>query len=291
MTPSLKKWFDEAEYETTDEHMSLALDPLVVDALPTVSIITVVRDRPEFVGLMLYNWNHIHYPRNKLEWVIIDDSKDRKLERYLPLKNQTKTDSDGSKIVYKYFDVPFDSLAAKRNYGASVASGVILAHYDSDDYYPGDSLMAKVRILLKYPAKDFVFSWPIGVYNIYNGKSYVYGSNYVLMRIPEASLAYKKTYWEFNHFDTPDNALESESTSFIRDHTRNGIKVQFMFNVVVLAHSTNLMPQLRQDQATDGNIWCHEMVSIAQTLSPELLYVIENIKEFQGGLPRPHGGG
>lgn len=281
-----KKWFDEAKYIPSEDGQSLTIDlgddgnGISVNSLPTVSIVTVVRDRDEFIGLMLYNWNHIRYPRNKLEWVIVDDSKTPRLKRFLP-----ESSPEMGRIVYAYFDTPFTSLATKRNHAAEIASGEYIAHYDSDDYYPGDSLMTKIGVLLHYK-KDYVFSWPIGVYNIHSGESFAYGSSYVLNRIPEASLAYKKSYWQFNNFDDPENALESESTNFIRDHTKNGILVTFMFNTVTLAHATNAMPQLRSDQANDTNVWCQKAPNIAEALSPELLYVLDTIKEFQSGAVR-----
>lgn len=277
-----RKWFDEVKYLPSEDNDLVSIDfgdsdpnaLIPTKDLPTVSVVTVVKDREHFIGLMLYNWNHIRYPRDKLEWVIVDDSKTSRLKRFLP-----QSSLEMGKITYAYFDTPFDSLATKRNYAVEIASGEYIAHYDSDDYYPGDGLLTKIRTLLHYK-KDYVFSWPIGVYNIHTKESFAYGTSYVLKRIPEASLAYIKSYWRDNKFADPESSLESESTNFIRDHTKNGIVLAFMFNVVTIAHDTNTMPQLRSDQANDKNVWCIKAPNIAEALSPELLYVLENIADF-----------
>ena len=45
--------------------------------LPKVSILTPVYDRKKFLPLMISNMIHINYPKNFLEWVILDTwSKD-----------------------------------------------------------------------------------------------------------------------------------------------------------------------------------------------------------------------
>ena len=51
--------------------------------LPTVSIITILHDWNEFYKLIDYHWNNLDYPKNKLEWIIIDDSKENHID-YIP---------------------------------------------------------------------------------------------------------------------------------------------------------------------------------------------------------------
>ena len=45
-----------------------------INDLPYISIVTITHNRPEFVELMKLNYIGIDYPREKLEWVILDDS-------------------------------------------------------------------------------------------------------------------------------------------------------------------------------------------------------------------------
>ena len=55
------------------DEVRLELPEMSDDELPTVSILTPTGNRPHFVRLMFRNWNAIDYPKNKLEWVIVDD--------------------------------------------------------------------------------------------------------------------------------------------------------------------------------------------------------------------------
>ena len=79
------------------------------EILPSVSIVTITKDRGAFAGLMLYNWMNIKYPRDKLEWVILDDSEDRSvydLADYIP--------QDDPHIKYVHLDKWYP-VAEKRN--------------------------------------------------------------------------------------------------------------------------------------------------------------------------------
>ena len=42
--------------------------------LPCVSILTATYKRSHFNALMIYNVRNYHYPKDKLEWIIYDDS-------------------------------------------------------------------------------------------------------------------------------------------------------------------------------------------------------------------------
>ena len=41
-----------------------------------VSVISLFSDYTNFKELMLYNFNNINYPKELLEWIIVDDSKE-----------------------------------------------------------------------------------------------------------------------------------------------------------------------------------------------------------------------
>ena len=50
--------------------------------LPNVSILTITRNRKSYINLMLKNWNGFDYPRDKLEWIILDDGSEDLTEKY-----------------------------------------------------------------------------------------------------------------------------------------------------------------------------------------------------------------
>ena len=47
------------------------------DELPCVSVVTITRDRPSFYELMVRNIQTIYYPKNKIEWVVLEDGSSR----------------------------------------------------------------------------------------------------------------------------------------------------------------------------------------------------------------------
>ena len=115
-----KGHFRKAEIIThQDGAMNLVLPAVseeeLKELLPPVSIITITKDRGMFAGIMLYNWMNIKYPREKLEWVILDDSENSvyNLVDYIP--------QDDPHIKYVKLDhwYPVDK---KRNKAVELAS-------------------------------------------------------------------------------------------------------------------------------------------------------------------------
>ena len=69
---------------------------------------------------------------------------------------------------------------------------------DDDDYYPPESVLARVKLLLKYYKQGIrcVGCCQIGVYNIVENYSYLMDCKFP----SEASLAYTKSFWNENPF-------------------------------------------------------------------------------------------
>ena len=63
------------------------------EELPTISIITPTMNRRKFFKLSLYNFYNIDYPRDKIEWIIVDEGKES-IEKLIP--------KDDKRIKYIY---------------------------------------------------------------------------------------------------------------------------------------------------------------------------------------------
>lgn len=57
--------------ESLPRHMPPLLNP---DDCPPISILTLVHNRPKFIENACLNLLHSDYPRDKIEWVVVDDS-------------------------------------------------------------------------------------------------------------------------------------------------------------------------------------------------------------------------
>ena len=229
---------------TTGKDGSLVLDlPEIQEEalraiLPSVTIITITKDRPQFAGLMLYNWVNIKYPRAKLEWLILDDSDRTKSEH--SLNDYLPKDDPTIRFVQleKWYPV-----AEKRNKAVEMATHEFIVHMDDDDYYFPDHVLAKVRLMLTFD-KQGVHSLPIGVFDLMEQSSYLFDvpikNGFESNNVAEASLAYRKDYWRKHKFVGIDDMGRGEGASFIGRRFGQWINVNFLFNMISITHTKNI---------------------------------------------------
>lgn len=178
------------------------------DKLPTVSIITPTYNRYKFFPLAILNFNCANYPRNKLEWIIVDDSDDdgEKITKLLPPEDKW----DGMRLKYIKLDEK-KTIGEKRNIGIENATHDVIACMDDDDYYPPDSIRERVVALIKQN-KKCICCTTIGCFHISRFISIISAPpihDSYEQKVSEATLCFYKTFWEegkFNH----ENSFESK---------------------------------------------------------------------------------
>ena len=57
---------------------------------PNISIVTILHDNTDFYPLLQHHWDTLDYPKDKLEWIIIDDSKEDHNNQLTQMKDKTK---------------------------------------------------------------------------------------------------------------------------------------------------------------------------------------------------------
>jgi DNA-binding TFAR19-related protein (PDSD5 family) len=107
-----------------------------------VSVCTPTFNRRPFIRSMVECFNHQTYPRERMEWVIIDDGTD-------PIEDL---------VVHhpcvKYFRLDDKvSLGKKRNMMHKKARGDIIVYMDDDDYYPPERVSHAVETLLDHKTR------------------------------------------------------------------------------------------------------------------------------------------
>jgi hypothetical protein len=112
-------------------------------SLPMVSVCTPTFNRRPFVQAMIECFNHQTYPRERMEWIIIDDGTD-------PIEDL---------VVHhpcvQYFRLEDKvSLGKKRNMMHKRARGDIIVYMDDDDYYPPERVSHAVETLLDHKARN-----------------------------------------------------------------------------------------------------------------------------------------
>ena len=173
------------------------------------------------------NFNEFDYPKNKIEWVILDDSKES-MEDIIP---------KDKRINYIHIPNEHYSIAKKRNLGADFASNEIILHMDDDDYYPPESILARVKLLLKYKDKGIkcVGCSEIGVYNMLNKNSILASDGDT--SLSEASMGYFKDFWRERPFN--EEELEGEYRGFIFGRFEQIMDIPYSFIIIAFTHKNN----------------------------------------------------
>lgn len=216
----------------------LELPNLTYAELPTVSICTITYNRYNLFDLPIHNWKQFLYPQDKIEWVIVDDSKDDRLKHKIDTLNDKRV---------RYIHVPFrlKNIAVKRNYAVGKCVNSIIVNMDDDDVYFKDSVIAKIKALIHYK-KKILFSLPIGVYNTKNKTSQILSEHdfSVNKQVPEATLAFYKSFWEDQKFKIK-KGWNGEGYHLLHNRTKDSIRIPFWFNLIVLQHRRNTTSSMR----------------------------------------------
>jgi len=210
---------------------------LTVEECPPISIITLIYNRSKFWDLALHNMMVTDYPRNKLEWVIVDDS-DNMDESISHKISKIQSVLPGLNVVY----VPFTdkrAIGAKRNAGVKRASSDILLMMDDDDHYPESSFRRRVAYLVKNPEKLCAVCTTIALYDLRTGISAVNVPPYDLSlgkRISEATLTFRRSFFETRKFEKINMA---EGETFITGRESEVVEMPPQQIIVSFCHGTN----------------------------------------------------
>jgi glycosyltransferase involved in cell wall biosynthesis len=198
--------------------------------LPYVSIITPTKNKGELFRLAVHQFLNFNYPRNKLEWIILDNGSER-VKKYLDFK-------DESNLIYMTLDPTQNySIADLRNVCIKKSSYDIIVYMDDDDYYPKESILARVKSLLKYFHRGIECVGCVNAlsYNIHH-RSCIWVTNGSLNLI-EASMCHTKRFWEKRQFNSNDRY--KECYKFLKDRHKKIMDIPFQFVCIVLNHNNN----------------------------------------------------
>jgi hypothetical protein len=214
---------------------------LAEESCPPISVITITYNRRKFADLCAYNLLLTDYPRDKIEWVIVEDSDDEAAsgsDRFMKFA----ADHPEVKVVY----VPVGdkmTVGAKRNLGVEQASADICLFMDDDDFYPQTSFRRRVAWLLSAAAKaqDAVAITTMAMYDLRDGRSAVNVPPWDLplcARISEASLCFKRSFWAERKF--PEDVRTSEGEEWLKGREGRVLEMPPQQILVALSHGANL---------------------------------------------------
>ena len=239
--------------KTASKHLPPVLVP---EECPPISIVTLLYNRRKFFDLACHNIMLSDYPKEKIEWVIVDDSDDPQ-EAVSDRVIQVGLQSAPLTVVY----VPFERklpISEKRNIGVKRAKNDIILFMDDDDHYPETSFRRRVAWLTKHPWKPkCCVCTTIACYDLLRGVSAVNTPPWNLplkQRVSEATLTFYKTWWEEKKF--PFKVDVGEGEGFLEGREHEVLELPPQQIIVAFSHKKNTSGRrIPADDAKPGCFW------------------------------------
>ena len=200
--------------------------------LPMVSVCTPTFNRRPFVQAMLQCFDHQTYPRERMEWVIIDDGTD-------PIE-----DLVAHHPCVQYFRLDDKvSLGKKRNMMHKKARGDILVYMDDDDYYPPERVSHAVETLLDHKTRKtgikLVGSSEMHIYFKEPQARMVQFGPYGPNHATAATFAFWKELLSESKLKYDESACVAEERAFLHGYTIPMAQLDPMKVILVFSHEHN----------------------------------------------------
>ncbi len=192
---------------------------------PFVSVCTPTYNRRPFMYGMVQCFNHQTYPKERMEWIIIDDGTD-KVEELL---------QGHPNIKYFKYDKKM-SLGVKRNLMHEKSCGEIIVYMDDDDYYPPDRVSHAVDKLLTHKEALCAGSSEIYIWFKHIQKMYQFGP-YGENHATAGTFAFKRKLLEDSRYE--EDACLAEEKAFLKDYTVPFVQLDPLKTILVFSHDHN----------------------------------------------------
>ena len=207
--------------------------------LPFVSICTPTFNRRPFWEYTIKCFNHQDYPKDKMEWIIIDDGTD-KIEDLVCNIEQVK---------YYYYSEKMP-LGKKRNIMHSKSKGDILVYMDDDDYYPPERVSHAVNMLLTHPNALCAGASEIYIWFKHIQKMFQFGP-YSPSHATAGTFAFKRELLKDHKYD--DNAALAEEKAFLKDYSVPFVQLEPKKTILVFSHIHNTFDKKRLLENGENN--------------------------------------
>ena len=194
---------------------------------PFVSLCTPTYNRRPFVSAMLDCFRHQDYPKDRMEWIIVDDGSDSIADLI--------AEANVPQIKYIRLDVKVP-LGKKRNVMHAHATGDILVYMDDDDYYPPTRVSHAVDMLQRNPSVMIAGCSSLNIYFKHLDKIIQFGP-YAPNHATAATFAFRKALLNDTAYD--DAAVCGEEKSFLKNYSVPLVQLDPMHVILVFSHEHN----------------------------------------------------
>lgn len=201
--------------------------------LPFVSVCTPTFNRRPFIPIMLECFRNQTYPKDRMEWIIVDDGTDK-------IKDLIK----GANIPQiKYYELPEKiALGAKRNLMHEKSKGSIIVYMDDDDYYPPERVAHAVEVLTTNKTALCAGSSELYLYFKHIQKMYQFGP-YGPTHATAGTFAFKRELLNQTRYN--EMACIAEEREFLKEYTIPFAQLDPLKTILVFSHDHNTFDKRR----------------------------------------------
>jgi cellulose synthase/poly-beta-1,6-N-acetylglucosamine synthase-like glycosyltransferase len=175
------------------------------------------------------------YPKERMEWIILDDGTDSVEDFFKGLVNKIPN--------LRYIRLEYKQLiGAKRNILNKEAKGEILVAMDDDDYYCPDRVHHVVQKFISNPTINVAGSSEIYLYYTDIKQIYKFGP-YGPNHATNGTMAWRKSYANSNIYD--ENVSHAEEKSFLNNYKTPILQLDPFKVMLVISHSENTYSKIK----------------------------------------------
>lgn len=196
---------------------------------PFVSVLTPTYNRKRFLPALVECYKAQTYPKDKMEWIILDDGTEKVGDLFASLTNGLPN------IRYISLDEKVN-IGVKRNRLNKEAKGDIIVCMDDDDFYPPERVAHAVTKLMAQPKVDLAGSSELYMY-FASVQTILKLGPYHNRHATNGTMAYKARYAKTHFYD--ETVTHAEEKSFLEDYKHPMIQLDPMKVMLVISHSEN----------------------------------------------------
>ena len=244
--------------------------------LPFVSVCTPTFNRRPFIKSMIECFDHQTYPKDKMEWIIIDDGTDKIGDL---IENHPN-------VKYFKYDTKMP-LGRKRNIMHEKSKGDIIVYMDDDDYYPPERVSHAVEMLQSHPKALCAGSSEIYIYFHELEKIYQFGP-YSQTHATAEMFAFKREL--LNDHEYNNEASLAEEKAFLKNYSVPFVQLEPKKVILVFSHEHNTFDKRKllggkNDYIKESEKTVDDFVK-QETLKNFYMHQIhEDLKDYDDGKP------
>jgi glycosyltransferase involved in cell wall biosynthesis len=193
--------------------------------VPFVSVCTPTFNRRPFIPMMMSCFLSQTYPKDRIEWIIIDDGTDKIYDLV----------SNIPQVKYFGYNEKM-TLGKKRNVMHEKCKGEIIIYMDDDDYYPPERISHAVETLLQNPHALCAGSSEMYIYFKHINEMYQFGP-YKDNHSTAATFAFRRELLKQTQYD--NDACLAEEKQFLKNYTIPFVQLNPVKSILVFSHNHN----------------------------------------------------